>query len=180
VIAPSLHPEAFAVFKSAQSQDLTGEARVRFLDDYFRSLHSGISNRWTLREAATLQSGHALVSELASDFAFQALSRHPRTGAPVNPAELVPPSERELGRIQRTLYRFQLYCNLFHTKAEVKAREKEGRKHRSTSTTAWGQWRRDVLSDQCCHFFGKFAVWENEQFASIYEFLYQQISERKN
>jgi hypothetical protein len=178
VLPLSLLPEAFAVFKSSQNQDLMGEARIRFVDDYFRSLHDCISHRLTLSEAASLESFHELVSELATDFAFRALSRHPRTGVVVDQAEVAPMSAQEVQRIQRAFYRFQLYCNLFHAPAQVKAHRATFVRVSSAGQAARSQWRRDVLSNQCDMFLSRFAVWESEQLASVYDFLYHEISER--
>lgn len=61
----------------------------------------------------------------------------------------------ERSRISRALCRFQVYCNLFGAE-EILQRPDE-------------EIRRDM-------FFRKFAPWENEQFACIYEFLLRHLS----
>ena len=61
-----------------------------------------------------------------------------------------------MDRIERVLYRYKLYCNMF------------GKKH--TDGRLHSRDRRRMF------FLNKFAAWENEQLATIYEYLFRKLS----
>jgi hypothetical protein len=71
---------------------------------------------------------------------------------------LAPPSPSELHRIQRSFYRFELYCNLFR------------RHRRSKPDTLFS------AKEQGEIFFKRYSPSENEQLACIHDYLLQQLS----
>lgn len=164
VIPPDLLPEAFAVYKSSRLPSTNRGIVQDFLHDYFTSL-SHISHFWTLNEAASLEQFHELVQLFTTDFVARALSKNPVTGSPEK-SEPALITERELYRIQRAFYRFELYCNLF------KRNEKCRNPIRPPPLVI-------PFEDQSRLFFHRFAPWENEQLACIHDFLLRVIDERE-
>lgn len=160
VIPQPLIPEAVAILHAREAQDRDNDALVEFLDEYFDSLRDDRPNHcWTLSEALAANALQQSVQQFTDDFVAQALSRHPVTDVAVQPSNVDPPGERELQRIQRAFYRFELYCNLLH----------RGPKKRTTRLHQLGQ-AGLVLS--------RFSPWENEQLGCVYGFLYNQVAER--
>ncbi|KAI0973402.1 hypothetical protein F4678DRAFT_477867 [Xylaria arbuscula] len=98
---------------------------------------------WPLRKALYL----------AKEFAISALAKSPLDQLNGLPAH------QEICRIERTLYRFEIHCNIF--------REYKRRFSSSPST---------VLSDRKRLFFDNFAPYENEQLGCIHDFLIQIVS----
>ncbi|KAL2220436.1 hypothetical protein M432DRAFT_638579 [Thermoascus aurantiacus ATCC 26904] len=83
------------------------------------------------------------VHYFATDLASKALAKNPVSGeSDIAPT---PPSQSELTRIERTLYRFEIYCNVF-------------RGPPNTFLSLRRRW-----------FFFQFSPWENEQMACIYD-----------
>ncbi|KAI1307128.1 hypothetical protein F5Y03DRAFT_126745 [Xylaria venustula] len=108
---------------------------------------------WPLWKALHLGRLHFYVDALAKEFAVSALSK-----SPLNQLNRLP-ARQESCRIERTLYRFEIYCNIF--------RENEKRFSSSPST---------VLSDRKRLFFDNFTPYENEQLGCIHDFLIQIVS----
>lgn len=76
-----------------------------------------------------------------------------------------PGSYEETFRIQRALYRFQLYCHLVgfpHNEFETES----GHEEEYTDPSAWKHWP----------FFGLYSPWANEQLACIHDFLEHVVS----
>lgn len=70
----------------------------------------------------------------------------------------MPLSTNEVTRIERSLYRFEIYCNLFRDSAQF--------------TFAPGPEQREA-------YFSKFSPWENEQLACVQDYLSGAIREGK-
>ncbi|KAH8156028.1 hypothetical protein CIB48_g12219 [Xylaria polymorpha] len=103
--------------------------------------------KWTLADAFPLVQFHEIVSYFATRFAREALKKQPRL------LETGEPEHEELCRIERALYRFQLYCNLVVPPPQIRCSDLRG----------------DF------QFFSYFATWENEQLACIHEYLVRLI-----
>ena len=73
------------------------------------------------------------------------------------------PTRQELRRIERALYRFEIYCDLFREIPNERS---------STIPSA-------INSEQSQLFFAKFAPYENEQLGCIHDFLVRAISPSK-
>lgn len=154
-------PEALAVLRSTKlPKVLDHDTLTQFIDKYFETLRNdSLSVGWTLSEAAGMERSHHLIQQFTDDFAAHALTHHPDTGELLTRYES--PSGQELQRIQRSFYRFELYCNLFSRRAKVHRRDPINSKDKEHK-----------------YLFARFAPWELEQLVCIYDFLYRQISER--
>lgn len=64
-------------------------------------------NSWNLAKAMQIIPTYKVVRDFANDFAFKTLRHRPAT---VHGHQ---PEPNELGRIMRTFYRFQIFCNMF-------------------------------------------------------------------
>lgn len=99
--------------------------------------------KWRLSEALSMGKLYDHVHYFATDLASKALAKNPVSGeSDIAPT---PPSQSELTRIERTLYRFEIYCNVF-------------RGPPNTFLSLRRRW-----------FFFQFSPWENEQMACIYD-----------
>ena len=100
---------------------------------------------WSVPKALALSQLHSHIVFFTHKFA-STLVTNPITGSSnQNPVVLRP---KELERIERSFYRYELFCNLSRAGSQGEDRE----------------------------FLEKFAPWENEQLATIYDFLYDQMS----
>lgn len=153
-ITPGLMRNAFAVYES--SKKVPGGIHTA---DYLSLLFNGDEMpssalpKWGLRDALVLSKTHGNVQFWANEFASSALFHHPVTGKPE--MNLTPISAGELSRIERSLYRFQFYCNLYALR------------NRGCSNYL------DVIFIS----FAGFAPWENEQLICIREFLREAVSD---
>lgn len=109
---------------------------------------------WTLRTTYRVGKLGACVSQLARKFASEAMAQPPLNSRGSAP----PPTQRESNRIQRTLYRFEIYRNLFRDAARDAA-------HARTA----------VLAEQYELFFESFESWEIEQLGCIHDFLVRSV-----
>lgn len=145
-IPPSLMHIALATLKSSEPSKWSKQTAEDLVTLYTKTDKSPLLPKLNLRNAHLLSETNGHVQFFANRFATKALSYHPVTCLP----ELVPTPIRpsELCRIERTLYRFQFYCNLM-------ALRKKSRFGRGPS----------VIS------FDGFAPWEDEQLACIKDYL---------
>lgn len=117
-IGSDILPEALATNASAQLNvhDTTPETReasrqaiVDFVEQNLQTRKAAPKSlSLNLREAWPLARLHTVVESFARRFAAEALATE--TLAPTKPATA---SQQEVARIQRALYRFEMYCNLF-------------------------------------------------------------------
>ncbi|KAK2882611.1 hypothetical protein FQN49_000183 [Arthroderma sp. PD_2] len=165
IIPDDVFPEALAVFKSRKLLTTDVDIVQRQSDQYFQSLKGIQLPDFSLSEAAALEDFHRLVLRFSASFASNALSKHPVTGAAEE--KPLPLSRRESYRIQRALYRFELYWNLF------KGMEQAWPPRRVNAPAPSVKYQ-----SEC--FFDRFAPWENEQLACIHDFLLRVIDESYN
>jgi hypothetical protein len=139
----SVLPEAVAALQSSRLH-LPTEQRVQ--DFVAKYLHQRCLSpkSWTLRDALPVGKLHLCLSNFAMRFADTCLTRKLLRSAT--------PTESERNRIERALYRFEIFCNLFRKPGVVS-----------------DEHQRDL-------FFSNFSPWENEQLACIHDFLVQQVS----
>ncbi|KAJ2971411.1 hypothetical protein NUW58_g9426 [Xylaria curta] len=157
-IDPNVLPEALVAFESAQLHPHNADPKCR--EDILDFVAQNLQQRptpyrsWSLRKAIQLGRIHSYVDTFAREFALIALSKcHLKQFN-------IPPTLQELCRIERALYRFEVYCNLF--------REIPGRRFSSIPSTIYGE-RKQL-------FFAKFAPHENEQLGCIHDFLVRAVS----
>ena len=146
-IPPSLMHTALATLKSSESLPWSKQTAEDLAMLYTKTDKSSLLPKLNLRNALLLSEMNDHVQFFASRFASEALSYHPVTCLPeLNPT---PVSPNELCRIERTLYRFQFYCNLM----ALRRKRCFGRRGPSIFVS------------------NGFAPWENEQLACILYFL---------
>jgi hypothetical protein len=142
-------PEAVVVFESARNGSWTRQGIIDFASQHL-DRRMPPPQSWTLADALSISKLYSHVHYFATDFAckclgIQALERG---------VQQSPPSQLEIARIERTLYRFEMYCNIFK------------------------DFRNPVLSvdEQREIFFSRFSPCENEQLACIHDYLYRKVS----
>ena len=133
----ALHSASISPWPRAETQDFVSK-------HFFTRKH--VQWKWNMKEALAMISLYNHIKFFATGFASEALARTPIS----TPA---PASRRELARIERALYRFQVYCNLF-----------PGLK-RPLFDAAF----------QKALYFNKFSPWENEQLAAVHDYLHRSI-----
>ena len=179
VLKQLIHPDtAFEAFLASRASILDREFKAssdpwntekarEVLRLYDGERSSSLIFQWTLRDALALSKLHEHACFFAGDFASSALSIDLK-GASLSGDEMRP-SASEMHRIQRTFYRFEIYCNLF------RVRERRG---------CYGPRillkpeQRIIPTDQQMMFFRRFPPWENEQLACVRDFLFNQVSVR--
>lgn len=156
-IHPAVVPDAVALWDATRVEPWSKDAIEAFLKRYRISGPSSAPSPWTFLEASRFSKIDRRVQFFTQDFCSSILSVHPITGEPDPDHE--PPSTSELCRIQRILYRFELYCALF------RIHKPESKKERFT------------VEEQQELFFTKFWSWENEQLACIHDYLLRQVTQ---
>lgn len=101
---------------------------------------------WTLCDAVLAAKLHACVSELALQFIATTAKKSPVCGTR-------PATRAETSRVERAMYRFEIFCNLFRE-----------------------FWDSDFLEQLWDFFFSNFSPWENEQLACVHDYLVQAVS----
>ncbi|KAH8648442.1 hypothetical protein BX600DRAFT_115206 [Xylariales sp. PMI_506] len=142
-IHPSVIPHAVAVFKSSFISGLDTTAVFAFCDE-FLTVKEEPPASWKLADALRMSRFHHCVDYFATRLSSAALD-----GAPCRlrePPQRSSPTQTEVRRVQRALYRFQLFCNLF------------------SRNSLESRYTRDL-------FFSHFSAWENEQLACVNELL---------
>jgi len=172
-IAPEVAFDALVAFEASKlgpSQAKWSKRQVKEILALYTGNRSCLwSRQWDLQNALEFSRLRDIVKFFATGFVTTALSRHP-TGLLDPPATtLRDVSPAELHRIQRTIYRFDLYCNLFKKKSPT--RPTKGAK------LVWAV--PFTLQEQQAFFFERFSVWENEQLACVHDFLDECLSIRR-
>ena len=141
--------EAVAALESSRLRPPTKQGIQDFVAKYLRQ-RCPLPRSWTLRDALPVGKLHLSLRDFATKFANACLTKEP-----LRSATLTTPTPGERDRINRALYRFEIFCNLFR--------------------------KPDVVNfeDQRNLFFSNFSPWENEQLACIHDFLVRQISPGK-
>lgn len=154
-IAADVLPDALTTFASARllhgveltTSPSTPNRERDYLSD-LRQLAERGPVSWSISKALAISDLHGNVDFFSSEFA-STLQANPFTGITHKCAIAL--TSREIHRIQRSFYRYELFCNLFRNGAMSS-------------------------EDSCRRFFIKFAPWENEQLASVYEYLFNRLS----
>ncbi|OTA69566.1 hypothetical protein K449DRAFT_418954 [Hypoxylon sp. EC38] len=140
--------------------DIWGEEQIHrqniYISDFLQRLErpSPILTTWAMRDARALGDFHLkVVSKLTHRF-IQACAKASSSEFPLeNSLCLYPVSESERERIERALYRFEIFRRLFSCFSD----------------------REEYLLPYAATFFSKFAPWENAQLICIHEFLAREI-----
>lgn len=144
----SVLPEAIAAAKSSRLNPHGTDLKTRRVISEFvaQNLHQRPTppRSWSLWDALRLAQFHSRVDWFSVKFARAALTKHPLDSTP--PVA----THQETCRIERALYRFETYCNLF-------------REYQKTPST--------IYEDQEQLFFANFAPWENEQLGCVHDSL---------
>ncbi|TGJ80711.1 hypothetical protein E0Z10_g8051 [Xylaria hypoxylon] len=150
-------PEAMMAFESAPLRPHNTDPKSRqAISDY---IVQNIQQRpnpprlCSLRRALYLSRLHFCVDALAKEFAATALAKHPLS------RYSLPSTCQEISRIERALYRFEIYCNLF----------RESEKRFAGSESPLNDERKSL-------FFANFAPCENEQLGCVLDFLVRTVS----
>lgn len=155
IVPSSLLPDIHACLASRHFNKKTWsiDRVLKISDNYFRR-QVPEQIQWELDDIRYISNIHQAIKLFVEEFSFSTLST--TESAPPSP---ISPSERH--RIMSTFYRFEIYSNLFQPYANY----------------PWGLRSNDIDKDMVnTIFFSKFAPWENEQFACIYDHLVQKIS----
>ncbi len=140
--------EAVIALQSS-GQSWTRQGVLDFVDHHLRTRTTPPTS-WTLSEALPLSNLHTNVERFTSEFIAEMLNTSSEF-AYIDAPPTWPVSKKEMNRIQRTFYRFEVYCNLFHDSKLFEASEIE-----------------DL-------FFSKFSYWENEQLACVHDYLFRVV-----
>ena len=149
---PAVLPDLLATINSRKIAHAQGYTFESFLAPYRRNALR-LPSTWSFCDSLSAtkmkEDAVSLTLRFVDSIDVSALSKRP--GLPLSM------SQSEVNRIHRSLYRYELYCNLFPL---MKYPGICGRTNRFRS-----------------NFFEMFAPWENEQFVAIYEFLWLCVSE---
>lgn len=146
-------PEAVAALDSSTLRPDSTDPWAREEIVYFveRHLHQRKlpTRPWTLATALPVGRLSFFVRRFAEKFAKAALAKEP-----VCRSSLTLLTQDELWRIERTFYRFEIYCNLFRES---------------------GRGASSVDGEQKPLFLANFSPWENEQLGCVHDFLAKEI-----
>lgn len=96
---------------------------------------------------------YSIVEYRSGEFVNNTLGSYSIHGDPlVKPLDAVPASDSEYVRIERTLYRFEIFCQIFGS-AQLTCTEEE-----------------EALMDE---YLSRFSPWEHEQLATIRDFMFE-------
>ncbi|KAI0401431.1 hypothetical protein F4802DRAFT_601023 [Xylaria palmicola] len=147
--------------KDLQSREVVFDFVAQHLEH--RQIPPGILS---LRRALHISRLHFYVDALAKRFAVAALVK-----SPLNRSNH-PPTREETWRIERGLYRFETYCNLFRERGRLLLFESYIRRECKEKLPPP---KVTVNNDRKVLFFDKFSPWEHEQLGCIHDFLVRSI-----
>ncbi|TGJ83304.1 hypothetical protein E0Z10_g5440 [Xylaria hypoxylon] len=149
----SVLPEAIAASDSSwlHPHDTEPQSRKAITDFVTRNLRQRLTppKSWLLKNALYVGRLHVCVEQLAKQFAEETLIELPAARSTSSA------TYQEGCRIQRALYRFEIYCNLFRETPNVQS---------------------TVYGEQKQLFFANFSPWENEQLGCVHDFLVRAVS----
>jgi len=160
VLPPDLFFEARSLFKVLRLPKnldpmVRSDTVARFLMDYKATRNRG-SFPYEMLELRTLipmANYQLMIEALALKYCYAMLSENPVTGK--TGADFRKPTGTELKRVHRALYRFDLYCALFHVQKTWSVENRE-------------RWRRTFgLLAISRTFLSAFAIWEVEEMACV-------------
>jgi hypothetical protein len=159
IVPPSLLPHALAVQQSASLKSQNRDQVQELFDNYYKITSTQLFHslpQVPLPDALYMTDLYKSVVFFTENFVSATL---PLLSTGKDPQTLsASPSLTEFYRIQRSLYRFELYCNLFR------------RYRHNNLKTFFG------AKEQGEIFFKRYSPWENEQLACIHDYLLQQLS----
>lgn len=149
-------PEVIAVHQ-ARKNPVTKDTIVTAVDDYFASLNCSTPPRGlTIQDGVEIENLHLLVEKYIHRFLGVALWDNDLAGK--SEGIIKPPSEREMIRINRAFYLFELFATLF----------REG--DAENDFCIW-------LVKKAITFAARFSPWELEQIGCIHDFYLRQIED---
>lgn len=148
-------PEAIAALESSRLEPLS-QAIPGFVSQHLRTRRPP-RLAYTLSDALAISELYSYVHYFAIDFVSNALAKVPITAH--LKLDQAPLSENEMARIIRTLYRFEIYCNLFRGLEEA-------------HDDLWELQQQEL-------FFNHFSPWENEQLVCVHNYLFRAVSPSK-
>lgn len=159
-ISAIILPEAIAAWSSSHIKPWNKLRVQNFLQQYHANREGQLNQSWTLSNASEVSKLHHRCRFFASEFCASVLSTNPVSGSSTS---AFPPSFLEVGRIERTFHRFELYCNLFRKQSRS---QKDARRFSETE-------QQDI-------YFKHYAAWENEQLACVHDYLFRRLSSSFN
>lgn len=162
-INASVLPEAIAALESSRlclnddEESCDEGAILAFMDQNIRH-RPVVPSSWSLLEALRVTQLHGPVGELAVSFVNEAVDK-----PPLNRSRSLSVACQEVCRIERALYRFETYCNLFRGSLMLLG-----------SPVLLMRLR--FYREQQRLFFTNFAPWENEQLGCIHDFLVRAVT----
>lgn len=159
-LTPALVPYAIAVLEASQLNPRTGPLVLELLKTFIKEPSKLRSQFRTLPVPLLVKMGklHDPIQSLATQFADHAWAHIINDqGSQTDRNICLSPTENY--RFCRAFYKFELFCNLF----------------RSTMPTGFVS----VSDEERRWFFAQYGPWENEQLASVHDFLELKFSEGK-
>ncbi|KAL9093593.1 MAG: hypothetical protein Q9165_003988 [Trypethelium subeluteriae] len=160
-----LLPEAVAVLRTSLRDQTDCLTLRKFLGQYLTSRQSSLEREWTIRDGASIHKIHDICTVFAGKFASEALSNCHLANDWFEEKPERPASERELLRIVRSFYRFELYLNLFSSNSLL---------HRANAKESHFVYLR--YAEERRQYWRQYAPWENEQLACIHDWLCRSIA----
>jgi hypothetical protein len=152
-ISPQVLRQAIACYEAFQTQFKSIEEIDNFIDHFFKC---GLPPSLPAPVSRKIYCFHEIVEFFTADFCSENLQRNPMTGYPDDNYER--PSKTEIIRIQRGLYLFQLYCDLFRL--------------RKNPLGQFGI----CASTQAYLFLHRLPRWEVQELGCIFSHLYRRLS----
>ncbi|CAD6593028.1 MAG: hypothetical protein ASARMPREDX12_006664 [Alectoria sarmentosa] len=171
-IHPDLTTDALAAFHSSRlgptahtwSKDKVREILTTYDHDQPSCL---AQHKWNFQDALSFSNLHRHVRHFADTFASSTLALF--LEGTTRERDQGQPSPTEQHRIERTFYRFELYCNLFRTRMPT---DRKASHNHIVSLSVEGF----SLEEEREIFFSRFPVWENEQLACVHDYLSSRLS----
>ncbi|KAK8003237.1 FAD-linked oxidoreductase ZEB1 [Apiospora arundinis] len=164
---PSILHDAIAAYESSrlrlngiyneESSSKDKDGLRSFIDQNIR-LRPDMPPFWSLQQVLRVTRLHGLVCEIATKFVNDVAA-----GSPLNQTGFISVTHQERCRIERALYRFEIYCNLFRTLLGMPR----------GSIVERAVLRQDP--EELKIFFTSFPPWEAEQLACIPDFLFKAV-----
>lgn len=139
-------PEAYITHEASRLKSYTKEPIQDFIARHL-SKRQPPPVSWTLCDAIPVAKLHACVSALTLQFVTATSMKSPACGTR-------PATRTELSRIERAMYRFEIFCNLFRSFDDSAPR---------------------LLEQLWDTFFLNFSPWESEQLACVHDYLVQAV-----
>ncbi|KAF2745057.1 hypothetical protein M011DRAFT_147762 [Sporormia fimetaria CBS 119925] len=139
-------PAACLAWKAACARPGTAEDIRSFIKSHLQKRQPA-DESWTLSSTLPISRLHTCVKQLSLQFMDTCLAKSPALATR-------PPTYAETTRVERALYRFEIFVNLFHVDMQDTAPREE-------------LWRT---------FFSCFSPWENEQLACLHDYFVRLVA----